>query len=56
MSSFFDEMVKRLRTPGQPPQLEGYRQYVREQQSMGEQPVKYEEWVKTAARTDAPQE
>ena len=56
MSSFFDEMVKRLRTPGAPPQTEGYRQYVRERQSMGEQVVPYEEWIKTAARTDTPQE
>lgn len=33
----------------QPKQLDGYRQYSREQQAMGDKAAPYEEWVKSAA-------
>ena len=45
------DMVKRLRTPGKPPQLDGYRLYVEEAKASGETPTPYNEWIKTATPT-----
>lgn len=43
------DVLARLRDVGHPPQLDGYRQYKREQQAQGEPAVEYNEWIKTAS-------
>ena len=45
------DIIKRLRDPGKPPQLDGYRLYKQEQEENGESAVPYEEWIKTAPPT-----